>query len=211
MKDTKPEVLLNICELLCFCVVHHPYRIKCNFLNNLLDKVLFLTHRREKYVVVAALRVVRTLISRNDENLNGYIIKRNLLKPIIDVFVENADRYNLLNSAVLGLFEYMHKEKLKPLLKYIVETFWSQLAKFENLASMQSLKVRYEQSLESIGAKSVINVNCRKRAEERGLDKDEEDYFNEESDEEDTASASVSESRRPRAHSVSSNGSAPHC
>lgn len=24
----KPEILSNICELLCFCVVHHPYRIK---------------------------------------------------------------------------------------------------------------------------------------------------------------------------------------
>ncbi|KAJ8444990.1 hypothetical protein Cgig2_029184 [Carnegiea gigantea] len=145
-----------------------------------------------------------------DENLNSYIIKRNLLKHIIDVFVANGDRYNLLNSAVLELFEYMHKENLKPLLKYIVETFWSQLAKFENLTSMQSLKVGYEQSLESTGAKSVINVNPRKRAEECGLDKDEEDYFNEESDEEDTASASVSESRRRRAHSVSSNGSASH-
>ena len=24
----KPEILLNICELLCFCVLHHSYRIK---------------------------------------------------------------------------------------------------------------------------------------------------------------------------------------
>jgi hypothetical protein len=24
----KPEILLSVCELLCFCVVHHPYRIK---------------------------------------------------------------------------------------------------------------------------------------------------------------------------------------
>jgi protein phosphatase-4 regulatory subunit 3 len=24
----KPEILLNVCELLCFCVVHHPYKIK---------------------------------------------------------------------------------------------------------------------------------------------------------------------------------------
>lgn len=24
----KPEILLNICDLLCFCIVHHPYRIK---------------------------------------------------------------------------------------------------------------------------------------------------------------------------------------
>ena len=27
-KITKPEILSNICELLCFCVVHHSYKIK---------------------------------------------------------------------------------------------------------------------------------------------------------------------------------------
>lgn len=30
---TKPEVLSNICELLCFCVLHHPYRIKYFFIH----------------------------------------------------------------------------------------------------------------------------------------------------------------------------------
>lgn len=210
LNTTKPEILSNICELLCFCVVHHPYRIKCNFvLNNLLDKVLFLTRRREKYLVVAAVRFVRTVISRNDENINSYIIERNLLKPIVDVFVANGDRYNLLNSAVLELFEYIRKENLKPLLKYLVESFWSHLGKFEHLASIQSLKVKYEQSLESIGAKSAIDVDSRKRVEERALDKEEEDYFNEDSDEEDTASASLSQNRRVQAHPVSSNGATP--
>jgi protein phosphatase-4 regulatory subunit 3 len=26
--SAKPEILLHICEFLCFCVVHHPYRMK---------------------------------------------------------------------------------------------------------------------------------------------------------------------------------------
>lgn len=209
---TKPEILLNICELLCFCVVHHPYRIKCSFLlNNSMDKVLYLTRRREKYLVVAAVRFVRTVISRNDENLNNYIMRRHLFKPIVDAFVANGDRYNLLNSAVLELFEYIRKESVKPLLRYLVESFWSQLKKFENLASIQALKVKYEQSLESIGTKSVVNIDSRKRVEDRCLEKEEEDYFNEDSDEEDTASASISHNRRVQAHPVSSNGSAPSC
>lgn len=39
---------------------------RCNFLlNNVIDKVLFLTRRKEKYLVVAAVRFMRTLISRN--------------------------------------------------------------------------------------------------------------------------------------------------
>lgn len=44
-----------------------------------------------------------------DENLNNYIMRRNLLKPIVDAFVANGDRYNLLNSAALELFEYIRK------------------------------------------------------------------------------------------------------
>ncbi|XWS38957.1 hypothetical protein CRYUN_Cryun18bG0008100 [Craigia yunnanensis] len=68
---TKPEILSNICELLCFCVLHHPYRIKCNFLlNNVIDKVLLLTRRREKYIVVAAVRFVRTILSRHVSEFN---------------------------------------------------------------------------------------------------------------------------------------------
>lgn len=27
-KIVKPEILSNICDLICFCVLHHPYRIK---------------------------------------------------------------------------------------------------------------------------------------------------------------------------------------
>ncbi|KAL9225133.1 hypothetical protein vseg_001090 [Gypsophila vaccaria] len=210
-ENVGPEILLNICELLCFCVVHHPYRIKCNFLlNNLMDKVLFLTRRREKPLVAAAVRFVRTVISRNDENLGNYIVKRNLLKPIVDAFVANGDRYNLLNSAVLELFEYIRMEHPRPYVKYLVESFWSELVKFDSLPSVHSLKVKYEQSLESIGTKSADNVEPRKRTEERALEKEEEDYFNEGSDEEDTASASASHVPKVQAQPISPiNGSTP--
>ncbi|KAM7484998.1 hypothetical protein LguiA_001007 [Lonicera macranthoides] len=208
--SAKPEILLNICDLLCYCVLHHPYRIKCNFLlNNVIEKVLFLTRRREKYLVVAAVRFVRTLISRNDEHLTNHIVKNNLLKPIVDAFVVNGNRYNLLHSAVLELFEHIQKENLKILLKYLVDSFWDQLVQFENLGSIQSLKVRYEQSLENSGMKSTRNMlDSRKRTDERALEKEEEDYFNEESDEEDSASASLSKTKSVRSQPAFSNGSA---
>lgn len=104
------------------------------------------------------------------------------------------------------------QENLKILLKYLVDTFWDQLVKFENLPSIQSLKVRYEQvrsipfsslstppqnqnslsrnhlfvtrvylqSLESSGMKSAPSMlDSRRRIDERALEKEEEDYFNE--------------------------------
>ncbi|XP_039166546.1 serine/threonine-protein phosphatase 4 regulatory subunit 3 [Eucalyptus grandis] len=212
---TKPEILSNICELLCFCVLHHPYRIKCNFLlNNVADKVLLLMQRREKYLVVAAVRFFRTILSRHDEHIISHIVRNNLLKPIVDAFVRNGDRYNLLNSVVLELLEYIRKENLKLLLKYIVDSFWNELVKFEHLPCIQSFKVKYEQCLENGGTRGPINVSDpRKRIDERALEKEEEDYFNEDSDEEDTASASASasQSRKVQPQPVLSNGvSASH-
>ncbi|XP_059287856.1 uncharacterized protein LOC132041097 [Lycium ferocissimum] len=210
--SVKPEILLNICDLLCFCIVHHPYRIKCNFLlNNVIDKVLFLTRRKEKYLVVAAVRFMRTLISRNDEHLMNYIAKHNLLKPVVDVFVANGDRYNLLNSAVLELFEHIRKDNMKILLKYLVDSFWDELVKFEKFTSIHSLKIKYEQSLDCSGTRSVGNLldDPRKRVDDRGLEKEEEEYFNEDSDEEDSASASVANASRAQPQPALPNGSAP--
>ncbi|KAK4425939.1 Serine/threonine-protein phosphatase 4 regulatory subunit [Sesamum alatum] len=208
--NVKPEILLNVCDLLSFCVLQHPYRIKCNFLlNNVVDKVLYLTKRREKYLVVAAIRFIRALVSRSDEHLMNHFVKNNLFKPIIDAFVANGDRYNLLNSAVLELFEYIRKENLKVLLRYLVDTFWDQLVKFENLSCIHALKVKYEQLLESAGSRSAATVlDQRKRLDERALEKEEEDYFNEDSDEEDSASAHTAGTKKGQSQpSVLVNGS----
>ncbi|KAI5007565.1 serine/threonine-protein phosphatase 4 regulatory subunit 3B isoform X2 [Hordeum vulgare subsp. vulgare] len=183
----KPEILLNVCELLCFCVIHHPYRIKCNFLmNNAIEKILTMTRRSEKFLVVAAVRFMRTIISRNDEHLIRHVVKFNLLKPIIDAFVENGDRYNMLQSGVLELLEHIRKENLKPLVIYVTESFSDQLMKFEHFGSIQAFKLKYQQYLESADMKLSASVpDMRKKAEGRGLEKEEEDYFNE-SDEEDS-------------------------
>ncbi|CDY70190.1 BnaAnng32870D, partial [Brassica napus] len=194
---TKPEVLLNICELLCFCIMQDLSRT--SFLqNNVTEKVLHLTRRKEKYLVVAAIRFVRTLLYVHDDYVQSYVVKNNVLKPIMDVFIANGNRYNLLNSAVLDLLEHIRKGNATLLLKYIVDTFWDQLAPFQCLASIQAFMLKYEQCLETAGPKSTADaVDPRRRVEERALDKEEEDYFNEESDEEDSASASNTQKEKP--------------
>uniref|UniRef100_A0A2P2MU35 Serine/threonine-protein phosphatase 4 regulatory subunit 3-B-like isoform X8 n=1 Tax=Rhizophora mucronata TaxID=61149 RepID=A0A2P2MU35_RHIMU len=203
--SVKPEILSSICDFLCFCFLHHPYKIKCNFLlNNVIDKVLLLTQRREKYLVVAAVRFVRTILSRHDEHLLNHFVKNNLLKAIVDAFVSNGNRYNLLNSAVLELLEYICKENLRSLLRYIGDTFWNELVRFEHLATIQSLKVKYEQCLENFGTKNTgTPSDIRRRIDERTLEKEEEDYFNEDSDED---TASVSHAQKVQNQPALSNG-----
>ncbi|KAK1277885.1 hypothetical protein QJS04_geneDACA007102 [Acorus gramineus] len=223
----KPEILLNICDLLCFCVLHHPYRIKCSFLlNNVIEKVLYLTRRRERYLVVAAVRFLRTIISRNpvrqtwqaiqlpvaapthnDEFLFHHVIKNNLLKPVVEAFIKNGNRYNLLHSAILELFEYIRKENLKALIIYVVESFWEEISKFGYLSSIQAFKLKYEQSLESAESRNTISFDdSRKRIDDCAVEKEEEDYFNEHSDEEDSTSVRVSRPRCQHTQPVLPNG-----
>ncbi|CAN6809598.1 unnamed protein product [Brassica oleracea] len=209
---TKPEVLLNICELLCFCIMQDSSRTKCSFLqNNVTEKVLHLTRRKEKYLVVAAIRFVRTLLSVHDDFVQNYVVKNNMLKPVMDVFIANGNRYNLLNSAVLDLLEHIRKGNATLLLKYIVDTFWDRLAPFQCLTSIQAFKIKYEQCLESAVPKSSADeVDPRRKVEERALDKEEEDYFNEDSDEEDSASASNTQKEKPASNTQKEQPKPPH-
>ncbi|CAN6353835.1 unnamed protein product [Urochloa humidicola] len=176
--SAKTEILLNICELLCFCVRHHYHRMKVHFsVSNAMEKILTLTCQKEKALVVAAVRFMRTIIGRNDEFLNNHVIKLNLLKPIIEAFVENGDRYNMLHSVVIELLDYIRKENIELLIEYVAESFWDQLVKFEQLESIQAFKPKYQQTMESAKAKQSANASpMRKKTDERGADK-KEDYF----------------------------------
>mgnify|MGYP000947884072 CR=1 FL=1 len=50
---------------------------------------------------------MRKIIGLKDEFYYRYIIKGNLFKPVIDAFLNNNGRYNLLDSAILEMFEFI--------------------------------------------------------------------------------------------------------
>ncbi|CAM6010193.1 unnamed protein product [Sphagnum balticum] len=224
-RNTPPEILGNICELMCFCVQHHRFRIKYYVMrNNVVQTILRLTRRREKYLVVAAVRFLRTCIALKDEFYYKYIVKHNCFEPVITAFLANGNRYNLLNSAVLELIDFIRREGIKSLIAHLVEKFSTKLEGVDYVDTFQALKLKYEQGLEgpavssletgggvvssvgpdhgSLRMRNRLNhldslPDSRKRKDERAVDKDEENYFNEDSDDEDTATARVSSSSSP--------------
>lgn len=54
-----------------------------------------------------ALRFMRRIIGLKDEYYNRYIMKGNLFEPVINALLDNGTRYNLLNSAIIELFEFI--------------------------------------------------------------------------------------------------------
>jgi protein phosphatase 4 regulatory subunit 3 len=77
------------------------------------DKVLRLLSRRERWLAVSAVRFVRTCVGTKDDFYVRHFVRTDVLKPIMTAFFANGPRYNLLNSAVLELVEFIRKENIK--------------------------------------------------------------------------------------------------
>ncbi|KAK9823072.1 hypothetical protein WJX81_007297 [Elliptochloris bilobata] len=184
-----PSALGLIVELLCFCVQHHSFRIKYYVLRNkVVESVLGLLGRREKWLGVAAVRFLRACVGLKDEFYNRYLIRNNLFEPVIAAFLANGARYNLLNSAVLELVEFVRKENVRGLVSHLVEAFAPRLAAVDYVDTFEQLRTRHEQNREQFGMRDASSGAAtqqtvdeqRLRRDDRALDKDEEDYFSRE-------------------------------
>jgi len=192
-EDSCPNTLVLVLDLLCFCVHVHSMWIKYFIMRNkMVDRVAKLMYRKEKVVVLAALRLLRTCLGLKDDFYNTQIINHNAFAPLVDVFLANGERYNMLNSAVLELFEFLKKENLKPLIKYSVEKFWeNRLSTIAYSSSFKQLKQMHEQNVnnENVraeGDKTVmaeLKISRMRRRRDGSMDKEEESYFESDDDE----------------------------
>jgi len=192
------QVLGLILELLSFFVEHHTYHIKNYILHkDLLRRILVLVKSRHTFLKLCAVRFMRKIINLKDEFYNRYIIKGNLFDPVLESLVSNYDRYNLLNSAILEMFEFIRVEDIKSLCSHVVENFGPTLDKVTYVQTFKALKLRYDQhqdrlktdrsSLESNGVSSILRqANNRFRRDERAMDEDEELWFNDDDCEDET-------------------------
>ncbi|EEH55088.1 uncharacterized protein MICPUCDRAFT_19362 [Micromonas pusilla CCMP1545] len=174
--------LVKTIELLCFCVQHHSFRIKYYVLrNNVVEKVLKLTQRREKYLVVAAVRFLRACVGLKDEFYNRYIIKNALFAPVVKVFTANGTRYNMLNSAVLELVDFIRRENIKNLIVHLVELYDPVFAEVTYVDTFRLLKLRYQQGQQPPGTGDAIGEGDQ-QTQGAGAGEGEEDYFKEDDD-----------------------------
>nr|XP_032820913.1 serine/threonine-protein phosphatase 4 regulatory subunit 3A-like isoform X3 [Petromyzon marinus] len=196
--DFQTAQLLSLTlELLTFCVEHHTYHIKNYIMNkDLLRRVLVLMNSRHSFLALCALRFMRRIVGMKDELYNRYIIKGNLFDPVVRAFLNNGSRYNLLNSAVIELFDFIRTvgdfdtEDMKPLIMHIVENFYKGFEDIDYVNTFKGLKMRYEQErdrMETPKADSTTPLlrNHRFRRDMRTLEEEEEIWFDDEDEVED--------------------------
>ncbi|XP_057678885.1 serine/threonine-protein phosphatase 4 regulatory subunit 3 isoform X1 [Corythoichthys intestinalis] len=183
------QLLALILELLTFCVEHHSYHIKNYIINkDILRRVLVLTASQHAFLALCALRFMRRIIGLKDEFYNRYIMRNFLFEPVVKAFLKNGSRYNLMNSAIIEMFEYVRVEDVKSLTAHIIENYWKSLEDVDYVQTFKGLKLRYEQQRErqdnpKLDSMRSILRNHRFRRDARTLEDEEEMWFN--TDEED--------------------------
>lgn len=89
---------------------------------------------------------MRRLVGLKDEFYNRHIVDGNLFAPIVDALLANKGRYNLLDSAVIDLFEFIHTSCIQTLSNYTMENFWKgKLEKIDYVRTFRCIRNFYEQ------------------------------------------------------------------
>ncbi|KAL4656148.1 serine/threonine-protein phosphatase 4 regulatory subunit 3A [Arapaima gigas] len=182
------QLLALILELLTFCVEHHTYHIKNYIINkDILRRVLVLMASQHAFLALCALRFMRKIIGLKDEFYNRYIMRNFLFEPVVKAFLNNGSRYNLMNSAIIEMFEYIRVEDIKSLTAHVIENYWKALEDVDYVQTFKGLKLRYEQQRErqdhpKLDSMRSILRNHRYRRDARTLEDEEEMWFNTDED-----------------------------
>ncbi|KAG2381392.1 hypothetical protein C9374_006381 [Naegleria lovaniensis] len=156
--SVRVSCIIHSLELLSFAVTNHKHRSK-NFLisHDVISKAIHLLDvYKEKDLVLSVIRFFKTIIGKNDLLLHNYILTHNLFDPIMEIWRKNATCYNLINSAIIDLFDMMTRLSNTTRLKqHCVERFRSDFEKvtyietFNQLISQQEQKEKDENTEES--------------------------------------------------------------
>ncbi|TPP64214.1 Serine/threonine-protein phosphatase 4 regulatory subunit 3 [Fasciola gigantica] len=193
-------VLNHILELLTFCIETHTYHMKNYCLHrDLLKRVLVLLQSSHKFLVLTALRLLRRVIHMKEEFYNRYLIKNNLFRPVLKLFVANEHRYNLVDSAIIELFDHIRTEEITSLITHVVENFWDILKTVTYVPTFIDFKRTYDHTHRpsrpmvgtvgqpgSMDVLSLVNVaSSRFQRDPRSLEREEERWFDQDEEEDD--------------------------
>lgn len=148
-----------------------------------------------------AIRFFRHLVNHTpDEFYVRLVAEKQVLGPILDVLLVTLPRDNLLCSACLDIFEYIRKENIKDLIKYLVENYREKVTALHYLETFREIQRSYDtlrgfppgSNMENLfmdsedegSGRRPMHVNGR-MMEHISMDSMEEEYWNTSDEEED--------------------------
>ncbi|KAJ3144142.1 Platinum sensitivity protein [Geranomyces variabilis] len=171
----------HVCDLLCFMIRQHAARSKYICLTSpVIPKVAALLHAPQGYLRLSALRVVRVCFGMKDEFYYIQIIlKKEVLKHVMQAFLDVKFKYNLLNSACLELLEFIVRENPKPIVAHLVTNYREDLVDVTYVKTCQKLIDKYEQNVHPPPEEDTPETPDVQPARDGfRKDKSEDDWFN---------------------------------
>lgn len=131
VSERDADMFYHLLDVVEFCVVN--YTTKARLLvhrHAFVDALFVLLHAStNQRLLQAIVRFIKTLLSVHDDFYTGLLLKRNFLKPIMQLLETVGDTNTLLNSTLLSLFEKIRTEPhLRIVLSALVESHGAALA-----------------------------------------------------------------------------------
>uniref|UniRef100_A0A914LK23 Serine/threonine-protein phosphatase 4 regulatory subunit 3-like central domain-containing protein n=1 Tax=Meloidogyne incognita TaxID=6306 RepID=A0A914LK23_MELIC len=139
--------LTLVIDLLCFFVEHHSYNMRTYAIQRgMLLSILVYLKSKHHFLAHCALRLLRRIIGLKDDIYFRHICDKSILDPVVECFEANGSRYNLLNSSLIELFEYIRTEEIRPLMQYVIQKHWeTTFSKVEYVRTFSVMKTRCAQ------------------------------------------------------------------
>jgi hypothetical protein len=139
-------------ELLSFCALHHFYpHMKDLVRGEAVLKAmreLVAANKPNSQLVCAVLRFLRRIVTVGDQELCTLIADSRVLTPIVQCFLANGARYNLLNSVVLSFIDCLVKENIVPCIEYLVSEHGDDLRSVQYVSTYTDLAELYAENKE---------------------------------------------------------------
>lgn len=119
-----------VVQLITKCAQEHAFRFRIFAVQQeVIEKVSRLRRFESKLLNLWIVKFFKAIIKVKDEAFVMYLIKKNLLDTIVQIFITNPNKGNLLHSAILELFDYLTKDVNKKIANNFLQCYSEQLFK----------------------------------------------------------------------------------
>lgn len=119
-KSNDPNTIFLVLEILIFFTETNRNRvIPLLIRTDNLRQLMILLFPKEKYLKLSMLKLLRSMLYHNNEEINQYFIRNNLLAPLFGTIRVNKD--NLLTSACYNILNLIVTQNMQTLIQHIME------------------------------------------------------------------------------------------
>ncbi|CDW88124.1 UNKNOWN [Stylonychia lemnae] len=164
------------------CASEHAFRFRIFAVQaEVIEKISRLTRFRSKLLNLWIIKFYKALIKVKDDAFVMYLMKKTLLKTVVDIFLENPNKSNMLHSTILELFDYLTKENNRKIAAHLLSNYSDTLFKVPKYeVYFRGFVEQYDEKLgKSVSGQKAFRIGANYTYMQReNLRKQDEDLIN---------------------------------